>query len=59
MRAVIHRIDRLEERFEPEPEEEPLLLVVTRLDRKLALENAICFQILRSADYFAAALRVL
>ena len=47
MKAVVRRIDRLEERFEPEPEEEPLLVVVTRLDRKLALDNGACFQILR------------
>jgi hypothetical protein len=52
MKAVIRRIDRLEERFEPEPEEEPPLVVITRLDRKLALENSICFQILRECGLF-------
>ena len=51
MKAVIRRIDRLEERFEPEPEEEPLLAVVTRLDRKLALDNDACLQIPRECGF--------
>jgi hypothetical protein len=51
MKAVVRRIDRLEERFEPEPEEEPLLAVVTHLDRKLALDKDACLQILRECGF--------
>jgi hypothetical protein len=44
---------------EPDPEEQPLLLVVTRRGRKLALEMRSAFKSYGSADCFAAALRVL
>jgi hypothetical protein len=47
MKAVIRRIDRLEERLAPEPEEEPSLVIVSRVDRELALEKNACIQILR------------
>ena len=47
MKSVIRRIDRLKEQLAPEPEKQPLLAVVTRLDRKLALDHDACLQILR------------
>jgi hypothetical protein len=48
MKSVIRRIERLENRLAPhQEEEEPILVVYTRSDRKLALDNDACVQILR------------
>jgi len=47
MKSVIRRIGWLEEPLAPEPEEEPLLVIVSRVDRKLPLEKQACIQILR------------
>ena len=51
MKAVVRRIDRLEERFMPEPEEEPSVMILRRVDRKLALNNDACLQILRECGF--------
>ena len=51
MKSVERRISRLEERFAPNQDEEPsLIVVVNRADRELALDNDACVQILREAD---------
>ena len=47
MKAVIRRVDRLEERFAPKPEEEPFVVIVSRVDRELSLDDDACIQILR------------
>jgi hypothetical protein len=51
MKSIILRIDRLEEQFAPEPEEEPFVVIVSRMDRKLALDKDICIQILRESGF--------
>jgi len=47
MKSVIRRIVRLEDRFAPNPEEEPLLVIIRRMDRKLVRDDEACLQILR------------
>jgi hypothetical protein len=51
MKSVIRRIVRLEDRFAPNPEEEPFLLIVGPMDRKLALDKDACLQILRECGF--------
>ena len=52
MRTVKRRISRLEDRFAPHQDEEPVLtVVVNRVDRELALDNDACVQILREGGF--------
>jgi hypothetical protein len=51
MKSVIRRIARLEDRFAPNLEEEPFLVIVRRMDRKLALDKDACLQILRECGF--------
>ena len=46
MKSVIRRIVRLEDRFAPHQEKKPFLMVYTRSDCKLAMDNDTCVQIL-------------
>jgi hypothetical protein len=51
MKSVVRRIGRLEEQFAPEPEEDPFVVIVRRVDRELALEKDACIQILRECGF--------
>ena len=52
MRTVDRRISRLEDRFAPHQDKEPVLIVVVnRVDRELALDNDACVQILREGGF--------
>ena len=52
MRTVKRRISRLEDRFAPHQDEEPsLVVVVSRAERELALDNDACVQILREGGF--------
>ena len=52
MRTVKRRISRLEARFAPHQDEEPVLtVIVNRVDRELALDNDACVQILREGGF--------
>ena len=52
VRTVKRRISRLEDRFAPAQDEEPVLtVVVNRVDRELALDNDACVQILREGGF--------
>ena len=52
MRTVKCRISRLEDRFAPHQDEEPsLVVVVSRAERELALDNDACVQILREGGF--------
>jgi len=52
MKSVERRIRRLEDRFAPHQDEEPvLIIVVNRVDRELALDRDACLQILREGGF--------
>jgi hypothetical protein len=52
MRTVERRISRLEDRFAPHQDEEPVLtVIVSRAGRELALDNDACIQILREGGF--------
>jgi hypothetical protein len=52
MRSVVGRVSRLEQQFAALADPEPLLVVVKRMDRRLALDSETCVQILRESGYF-------
>jgi hypothetical protein len=52
MRIVKCRISRLEDRFAPPQDEEPVLIVVVnRVDRELAMDDDACVKILREGGF--------
>jgi hypothetical protein len=51
MKSVVRRIGRLEEQFAPEPEEEPFVVIVRRVDGELPLEKDAFLQILRECGF--------
>jgi len=51
MRTVTSRIGKLEDRFRPRNGKPPLLLIVTAAEKRLALDQYRCVQILRECGF--------